>query len=196
MRLPHLGFCLVLLSAMLFSSVSFSQAKIGPSVGVMALFGTGKMGNSTDVLERSMLHTPVALFAGFNMKKFRLGINYEYNMVGQTDDPSALGNQNIGGKGSSAGLRLDFYDGKQSFGLIYRAMDKYTLDKPTLAGNVSEYEGKMGYSLQYYRQMKKKLGFVIDYTSSEMKSSAANSDDIKWTRISVGIVLTNFANSK
>lgn len=192
MRLPQLSCVLVILLATLYSSVSFAQAKVSASVGAMVMMGSGKMGNSTDVLNRSMLYTPVALFAGFNMKKFRLGLNYEYSVVGQTDDPSTLGNQNIGGKGSSAGLRLGFYDGKQAFDLIYRAMDKYTLDKPTLAGNVAEYDGKMGFSIQYYRQLKKKFGFVIDYTSSEMKSSAANSDDIKWDRISIGIVLSNF----
>lgn len=192
MRLPQLSCAFILLVTLFYSSISFSQAKVGPSVGAMALIGSGKMGNTTDVLSLNMIHTPIALFGGFNMKKFRLGLNYEYNMVGQTDDPSALGNQNIGGKGSSAGVRMGFYNGKHSVDLIYRVMDKYTLDKPTLAGNVAEYEGKMGFSVQYYRQIKKKFGFVIDYTSSEMKSSEANSDDIKWDRISLGVVFSNF----
>jgi hypothetical protein len=189
---------LVLILTTLLSSVSFAArssggSKIGPSVGAMVLFGTGKMGNSTDVLERSMIYTPVAIFAGFNFSKFRLGLNYEYNLVGQSDDPASYNNQNIGGKGSSVGVRFDYYDGKQSFGVVYRALDKYTLDKPTVASTVSDYDGKTGFSVQYYRQLKNKIGFVIDYTSSEMKSNAANSDDIKWNRVSLGLVLTNFS---
>lgn len=184
------GFIFILIFISAFSSISLGQAK--GSVGAMMLFGTGKMGNTTDVLSRSMIYTPVALFAGYNIKKFRLGINYEYNLVGQSEDPASLGNQNIGGKGSSMGLRFDFYDGKQSAGLVYHLSEKYTLDKPTIAGNTAEYEGKMGFSLQYYRQFKNKIGFVLDYTSADMKSPTANSDDIKWDRIGLGLVFSNF----
>jgi hypothetical protein len=168
---------------------------VGPSIGATLLFGTGKMGNSTDVLERSMIYTPVSLFAGFNIRKIRLALNYEYNLVGQSDDPASYGNQNIGGKGSSIGARIGYYDGKNSFDVIYRASEKYTLDKPTLAGTVADYDGKGGFSIQFYRQLKKRVGFVIDYTSMDMKSNGANSDDIKWNRIGIGLVLTNFASS-
>ncbi len=193
MELRQLNIFLVLILTTFISSVSFSQTKPSPSVGAMVLFGSGKMGNSTDVIERSMVFTPIALFAGFNIRKFRLGLNYEYNMAGQSDDPVALGNQNIGGKGSAMGLRLEFYDGKQAFGAVYRLSEKFTLDKPTLSGAVSEYEGKSGFSLQYYRQIKSKIGFVLDYTNSEMKSSTANSGDIKWNRVGLGLVFTNFS---
>lgn len=172
-----------------------SNAKIGPSIGAMVLFGTGKMGNTTDVLERSMIYTPVSLFVGFYLKKIRLALNYEYNLVGQSDDPASYSNQNIGGKGSSIGARIGYYDGKNAFDVIYRASEKYTLDKPTLAGTVADYDGKSGYTIQFYRQIKKRVGFVIDYTSMDMKSNGANSDDIKWNRIGIGLVLTNFANS-
>ena len=162
----------------------------------MMLFGSGKMGNDSDVLSRSMIYTPVALFAGFNIKKFRLGINYEYNLVGQSDDPAQFGNQNLGGKGSAMGLRFEYYNGKTAAGLIYRLSEKYTLDKPTLSGGVSEYEGKSGFGFQFYRQIKKKIGIVLDYSMGEMKSSAGNSNDIKWDRIGIGLVFTNFAASR
>lgn len=189
-------FCLALTA---YSSVSFSASsggsKVGPSVGAMVLFGSGKMGNDTDVKSRGMIYTPVALFGGFNIRSLRIGINYEYNLVGQSDDPASFSNQNMGGKGSSMGLRLDYYNGKSSLGLIYHLSDKYTLDKPTLAGGVSEYEGKSGFGIQYYRQLKKKIGIVLDYSMGEMKSSAGNSNDIKWGRIGIGLVFSNFASS-
>ena len=96
------GLLLLILIAS-FSSVSFSagskssgDSKVGPSVGAMMLFGTGKMGNDTDVLSRSMVYTPVILFAGFNLKSFRIGINYEYDLLCQSDDPAQFSNQNIG----------------------------------------------------------------------------------------------------
>lgn len=186
-------FFFVLTSTILFSVPTMAASKVKPSVGAMMLFGSGKMGNDTDVLQRSMLHTPIAIFAGFNIKNYRIGLNYEYNLVGQSDDPASFSNQNIGGKASSAGLRLDYYNGKTSFGLIYHVSDKFTLDKPTLAGAVSEYEGKSGFSLQFYRHIKKRFGIVVDYSMGEYKSTAANSDDLKWDRASLGLVFSNFA---
>jgi hypothetical protein len=177
-----------------FSDASFAASKIGPTVGAMMLFGSGKMGNDSDALSRSMIYTPVALFGGFNIKNYRIGINYEYNMVGQSDDPASFSNQNLGGKGSSAGLRLEYYNGKTAFGLIYHLSDKYTVDKPTVSGQTSEYEGKSGFGIQYYRQIKKKVGIVLDYSMGEMKSTAEipNTNDIKWDRMSIGLVFTNF----
>jgi hypothetical protein len=165
-----------------------------PTIGAMMLMGSGQMGNDTDVLKRNMLYTPLAVFAGVNYKKFRFAINYEYNVVGQTDDPASFSNQNIGGKGSAAGLRLEFYDGKQAFGLIYRASEKYTLDKATLAGTVSEYDGKGGFGIQYYRQLKNRIGIVVDYSMGTLNSAAGNSDDLTWNRASLGLVFTNFSS--
>ena len=167
-------------------------AKVAPSVGAAVMFGQGKMGNDTDVLSRSMLYTPVSVFAGFNIRKYRLGLNYEYNMVGQSDDPANFSNQNIGGKSSAPGLRLEWYDGKTAFGLVYRMNEKYTLDKPTISGAVSEYESKNAFSIQFSRQIKNKIGIVLDYSMGEMKSSAGNSDDIKWDRAAIGIVFSNY----
>ena len=179
----------ILLSVLLSGAV-YAQSKV--SAGAMLLFGTGKMGNSTDVLDRSMVYTPIALFAGYNIKKFRLGINYEYNLAGQSEDPANLGNQNVGGKGTAMGLRFDFYDGKQSAGLVYHLSEKYTLDKPTILGTTADYDGKSGFSFQYYRRLRKKVGIVLDYTMVELKSSAGNTADIKFDRIGLGIVFTNF----
>lgn len=186
-----------------FSSTAFAQrrssgggTKVKPSIGAMMLFGSGQMGNDTDVLSRSMLYTPVAIFAGFNIRKFRLGINYEYNLVGQSDDPASFSNQNIGGKGSAAGLRLGFYNGITSVDLIYRASEKYTLDKATLAGTTSEYEGSSGYGIQYYRRLKNRIGIVVDYSMGTYKSVGSNSDDLNWNRASLGLVFTNFSSGR
>jgi hypothetical protein len=170
-----------------------SSSSPGPSIGAMVLFGQGKMGNATDVLKRSMIHTPVAVFAGFNIKKFRLGLNYEYNLVGQSDDPANFSNQNIGGKANAPGVRFDYYNGKTAAGFVYRMSEKYTLDKPTINGLVSEYESKNGFSFQFYTQLRQRLGLVLDYSMGELKSSTGNSDDIKWDRFGVGFVFSNFA---
>lgn len=192
-RLSHIFIFLV--SVFALNSESFAaRGDFGkPTIGAMMLMGTGQMGNDTDVLKRNMLSTPLAVFAGINYKKFRFGINYEYNVVGQTDDPASFGNQNIGGKGSAAGIRLEFYNGKHAFGMIYRASEKYTLDKATLAGTVSEYDGKGGFGIQYYRQIKNRIGIVVDYSMGTLNSAAGNSDDLTWNRTSLGLVFTNFA---
>lgn len=203
MRFNFLVLFFIFFNIILTSSESFAQlfgrrgsgAKVGPSIGAMVLFANGKTGNTTDVLERSMIHTPIAIFAGFNLKKIRLGINYEYDLIGQSDDPASFANQNLGGKNTSAGLRVDYYNGKTAFGVVYRLSDKYTLDKATASGATSEYDGKSGLSLQFYTQIKKKFGIVVDYSMGEFKSATGNSDDIKWNRIGLGLVFSNFAGS-
>lgn len=186
MILKQLVFTLVFL----FYSTVFAQAKA--TAGAMILFGSGSMGNST-VLSRSMAYTPVILFAGYNIKKFRIGFNYEYNLVGQTADPADFNNENLGGSGSAMGLRLEFYDGKQAAGLIYRLSEKYVLTKPTASGATADYEGTSGFGFQYYRRIKNKFGVVLDFTSGTMKSPAGNTADIQWNRVALGLVFTNFA---
>ncbi|OFZ31481.1 MAG: hypothetical protein A2622_02540 [Bdellovibrionales bacterium RIFCSPHIGHO2_01_FULL_40_29] len=196
----QLKFLLLFIFALSFSQITWAQRGQSSkrfTAGAMILVGQGQMGNGTDVPDRAMMHTPVALFAGFNMKKFRLGINYEYNLAGQTADPASVSNQNLSGKGAAMGVRAEFYDGKQSFGLIYRLSNTYTLDKPTLAGVSSTYKAAGGFSVQYYRQIKKRFGFVVDYTTEAFTESVpAPSENIKWSRISLGIVFTNFAALK
>lgn len=193
-RLGKYFLLLVIFFGLNSESLAASGGNFGkPTIGAMMLIGSGQMGNDTDVLKRNMLYTPLAVFAGVNYKKFRFAVNYEYNMVGQSDDPASFSNQNIGGKGSAAGLRLEFYDGKQAFGVIYRASEKYTLDKATLAGTVSEYDGKGGFGVQYYRQLKNRIGIVVDYSMGTLNSAAGNSDDLTWNRASLGLVFTNFA---
>lgn len=191
MESVKMSFIYIFLLISSITSVSIAQSKA--TVGAMMLFGTGNMGNTTDVVSRAMTYTPIALFGGYNFNKFRLGLNYEYNLAGQTADPASVGNQNVGGKGSVMGIRFDYYDGAQSIGLVYHLSEKYTLDKPTILGTPSAYDGKMGYGFQYYRQFRNKVGIVFDYTTSDMKSATANSNDINWSRISLGLVFTNFS---
>lgn len=184
----HLIFCIAIA---FISTKSFAQKRF--SGGAMLFLGPGSMGNSTDVASRSMMYTPIALFGGFNMKKFRLGFNYEYNLAGQTADPADVGNQNIGGKGSGMGLRLEYYDGIQSIGVITKLSETYTLDKPTLLGDTASYTGVSGMNLQYYRRFRNNIGFVFDYAIGELKSDKTLTDNIKYDRIGIGLVFTSFS---
>jgi len=76
---------------------------------------------------------------------------------------------------------------------VYRASTSYTLEKQTAAGVSATYKGS-GFSIQYTRQIKKRFGFVIDYTTETFNDSLA-SGNIKWDRIGLGIVFSNFAGS-
>ena len=161
------------------------------SAGAMLMAGKGKMGNGlADAPNRDMTYIPVGLFAGVNFKKFRLGLNYEYMMSSQTTNPTEVANTNVSGTGTSIGARLEYYDGKQSIGAVYRAATTYTLEKQTVAGVSATYKGS-GFSVQYTRQIKNKFGFVIDYTSETFNESLATAP-IKWDRIAIGIVFSNF----
>ena len=172
------------------------------SAGVYGLFGTGKMGNGDSnapgyAMNRDMLYTPIGLFAGINFKKFRLGLNYEYMMVGQQTEPAEVANTNMSGTGAAIGLRLDYYDGKNAFGTVVRVSDTYKLDKTTFAGESAEYKagaGK-GFSIQYMRRIKNKIGIIVDYTTGEFDESLTT-DPVKWNRMGLGVVFSNFAGGK
>lgn len=162
------------------------------SAGAMILAGKGKMGNGTaDAPERDLIFFPLGLFAGVNYKKFRLGLNYEYMMTNQTTDPIDVGNTNTSGAGNSFGTRLEYYDGKQSIGVVYRASTTYNLEKKTISGQSSTYKGS-GFSFQFTRQIKNKFGFVIDYTMETFNDSLS-SGNIKYDRIGFGIIFSNFS---
>lgn len=164
------------------------------SAGAMLMAGKGKMGNGlADAPERDMTYIPVGLFAGVNFKKFRVGLNYEYMMSSQNTDPVEVANTNTSGTGNSIGLRLEYYDGKNAIGAVYHASTTYTLEKQTAAGVSATYKGT-GISVQYMRQIKNRFGFVIDYTTGEFTDSLA-SGNIKWDRIGLGIVFSNFAGT-
>ncbi|MBC7420512.1 MAG: hypothetical protein H7328_07255 [Bdellovibrio sp.] len=185
----------------LSTTESFAQKHSGGgsnpkfSIGATVEAGQGKMGNGVDVPDRAMIYTGASVFFGYNIfRKLRLGVNYDYYMAGQSVDPAEVNGQNISGKGSSPGIRIDYYDGKQSFGAIYRLSDTFTLDKATLQGSTAVYKSKSGFQIQYYRQIKKRFGFVIDYTTETFDDSLTNS--VKWDRVGLGIVLTNFTSSK
>jgi len=185
-----------------FSTLSFAQRGRGSSggpkfsVGVMALVGQGKMGNGLtgngNAPDRDMLFTPVGLFLGYNFKKFRLGLNYEYMIGGQTTEPAEVGDTNLSGTGTAPGIRLEYYDGKNAFGAVYRLSSEYKLDKQTFAGTAATYKGSGGFSIQYMRQIKNKLGIVVDYTTEEY-SESLTTGNVKWNRVGLGIVFSNFA---
>lgn len=191
---------LILLS---FSSLSLAQrgksSGGGPkfSIGLYGMLGQGKMGNGLEgdgnAPDRDMIHTPLGVFLGFNIKKFRLGLNYEYMLIGQTTEPAEVGGTNISGSGGVPGVRLEYYDGKNAFGLVYRLSTEYKLDKATRQGDPSIYKGS-GFSVQYIRQIKNKLGILIDYTTEEYKESLTTGN-VKMNRIGLGVVFSNFASS-
>lgn len=193
-KLHYLVTILFVLSC-LVTTEAFAQSQPGRfSAGAMLMAGKGKMGNGlADAPDRDMTYIPVGLFAGVNFKKFRLGLNYEYMMSSQNTDPVEVANTNTSGTGNSIGLRLEYYDGKNAFGAVYHASTTYTLEKQTAAGVSATYKGT-GFSVQYMRQIKNRFGFVIDYTTGEFTDSLA-SGNIKWDRIGLGIVFSNFAGT-
>ncbi len=196
-----LGFSLVMAAVSILTiEESFAQrgrrGGTGLSYGVNAMVGQGKMGNGLDnAPDRDMMFIPVSFFAGYNIRWFRLGLNYEYMMGNQTTDPVEVANTNTTGSGSSMGIRLEYYDMKQSFGAVYRMSTNYNLEKQTLAGTTATYKATSGFSIQYMRQIRNNWGFIVDYTTEEFTESLSNGN-IKWNRIGLGIVFSNFAPSR
>jgi hypothetical protein len=195
-KLSYFGPFLFILMSLITTTEAFAQSGSGGrfSAGAMLMAGQGKMGNGlADAPDRDMTFIPVGLFAGVNFKKFRLGLNYEYAMASQSTEPAEVANTNVSGTGSSIGARFEYYSGVTAFGLVYHASADYTLEKQTFAGSSVTYKGT-GFSIQYMRQIKKKFGVVVDYSTGEFTESLA-SGNVKWNRIGLGVVFSNFTGS-
>jgi hypothetical protein len=188
---------LVLLMAGLFIAIDVkAQTKVPRlSIGIMAMMGYGKMGNgltgSQNAVDRDMIHTPLGIFMGLSIKRVRIGLNYEFSVVGQSTNPASVENTNISGNATAPGARLDYYDGKNTFGVVYRPSSEFKLDKVTFAGDTATYKKGSGFSVQYMRQIKKRMGFIFDYTTEEYKDSLPMGN-VKFNRFALGVVFANF----
>ncbi len=172
---------------------SSSSTKTNPySAGFIVTGGQGSMGNGLiDAENRDMNHMPVQIFFGFRFSKFRFALNAEYSKVSQSTDPLEVDNTNIAGTGLAVGPRLDYYDGKQSFGVFYRASDSYRLDRPDINNEQREYKSTNGIGVQYTRRISGRLGIAIDYTK-ETFTESLDTKNINWDRISIGLIYSNF----
>lgn len=145
--------------------------------------------------DRTMQYFPIAAFVGYNVKKLRLGLNYEYVIVNQTTSPSEVNFTNLTGKESNVGLRVEYYSGKYGFGLILKPSTNYTLTKTTGNGLSSAYSSKLGYGVQFTAQLRKEIGLVFDYSAATYDESLSDAD-VTMNRISLGLILSNFKGGK
>lgn len=162
------------------------------SAGFSLIGAQGTMGNGlADAPDRDLYFYPVQLFVGVRMGKIRLSAVAEYMQGSQITNASEVANTNVTGTGVSFGPRLDYYDGVQSFGVFYRASDTYQLEKPDINNDSQSYKATSGYTVQYTRRLKGRLGFVLDYTQEEF-SESLDTGPVKWSRTGFGLIYSNF----
>lgn len=162
------------------------------SAGFSIIGAQGTMGNGlADAPDRDLYFYPAQLFVGVRMGKIRLSAVAEYMQGSQTTDAIEVANTNVTGTGVSFGPRLDYYDGVQSFGVFYRASDTYQLEKPDINNDSQAYKATAGYTVQYTRRLKGRLGFVLDYTQEEF-SESLDTGPVKWSRTGFGLIYSNF----
>lgn len=162
------------------------------TTGFAVLGGQGKMGNGLDdAPDRDLYFMPVQFFMGLRLGKFRLCAAGEYMQASQITDALEVANTNLSGTGIAYGPRLDYYDGKQSFGVFYRAKDSYKLEKPDINENSHEYTASGGYTIQYTRRLIGRLGVVLDYSQEEFTESL-DTKNVKWNRTAIGLIISNF----
>lgn len=162
------------------------------------MFGSGQMGNGDiDHLapKRTMEYFPIGAFAGYNFKSLRLGLNYEYVIVNQTTSPSEVNFTNLSGKESNVGLRVEYFNGKYSFGAILKPVNDYKLTKTTGNGLSSAYKAKLGYGIQATVQLRKEIGLVFDFSSTTYDESLSDANVVS-NRVSLGLMLSNFKGGK
>lgn len=166
------------------------------SAGFSLIGSQGTMGNGLeDAPDRDMYFYPLQLFVGVRMGKIRLSAVAEYMQSSQITLAEEVGNTNVTGSGVAFGPRLDYYDGKQSFGVIYRTSHTYQLEKPDINNAMQAYKANNGYTIQYTRQLKGRLGFVLDYTQEEF-SESLDTAPVKWNRAGFGLIYSNFDSAK
>lgn len=162
------------------------------SAGFSVIGAQGKMGNGlTDAPDRDMYFYPVQVFLGVRIAKFRLSVAAEYMQGSQITMAAEVSNTNVTGSSVAYGPRLDYYDGIQSFGVFYRSSDSYRLEKPDINDAMQEYKATSGYTIQYSRRLKGRLGFVLDYTQEEF-SESLSTGPVKWNRTGFGLIYSNF----
>ena len=160
--------------------------------GISILGGEGQMGNGADdAPSRDMQYTTIQGFAGFRVSYFRFSIATEFMKAAQVDDADEFSNTNIGGYSFGYGPKIDFYDGRYSIGFIYRAKNTYYLDKKDINGDKQPYEANSGFNFQVSRRITPKYGIIIDYAQETFNDSLP-SRNIKWNRISIGLIISNF----
>jgi len=159
--------------------------------GFLGLFGQGKMGNAkTYSLYRNMDFTTYQVFLGFRISNYRFSAVGEYAYVAQKTDVEVVSNTNLSGQSLAYGPKIEYYDGRESIGLIYRLDSRFNLRRLDVNNNKQFYSSKTGFNIQYTRRLKNNLGIVIDYTREEYERSLP--EPVKWDRLSIGFVISNF----
>ncbi len=162
------------------------------SAGFSLVGAQGSMGNGLDdAPDRDLYMYPVQLFLGVRMGPIRLSAMAEYMLTSQITKAEEVNNTNVTGSGIAFGPRLDYYDGVQSFGVFYRTSDTYRLEKPDINAATQEYKASSGFTVQYTRRLKGRLGFVLDY-SQETFTQSLDTEPVKWNRTGFGLIFSNF----
>ena len=162
------------------------------------MIGQGKMGNgdlNNISPQASVQYIPFGIFLGFSYKKFRLGYDYEYVYANQTTSPSEVNYTNTSGQEQSSGIRLDYYNGQLSVGVIYKSDQNFKLTQKTGNGLSSEYKSNNSYAFQVMYHLRKRVGVILDYSQCEYNESLPDAN-VKSNRLSIGLVLSNFKVAK
>lgn len=165
------------------------------SAGFSLIGAQGTMGNGlADAPDRDLYFYPVQLFVGARMGPIRLSAVAEYMRGSQITLAPEVADTNVTGSGVAFGPRLDYYNGVQSFGVFYRASDTYSLEKPDINAANQKYKSTSGYTIQYTRRIKGRLGFALDY-SQETFTESLDTGNVKWSRTGFGLIYSNFDQS-
>lgn len=172
------------------SSSLSQQFGWGLNYGTYFLYGSGKMSNGNEVVDRSMEFNNLGIFLDVTYNSWGLGYGYEYGQVAQKQSAAELNNTNISGYSANSSFRLSYSGSKYILSLNYKLSDKYSLaNKNSLNQNV-EYNLKSGYGAQLYYKLYKNFGVVLDYSNSTFKYESY-SNDISQDRLGFGISYFN-----
>lgn len=128
-------------------------------------------------------------FSGFSFKGKPTA--YKSNNKIMSAGFSIIGAQGTMGNGLDDAPDRDMYFYPVQLFVGVRMSDSYRLEKPDINDNLQAYKATAGYTAQYTRRLRGRLGFVLDYSQEEF-SESLDTGPVKWTRTGFGLIFSNF----
>ncbi len=137
------------LTAGTLCAMSLSCPSALAGVGLLAGvdFGLGKASTATTLASRSMNELDVRVMPSWQFGWASLGVMGQYQIVGQTTEPSAVSDTNLRGKGYLVGPGASIALGPILVQSSYEVIGKYSVANADASGNLTSYTNPKGFTL-------------------------------------------------
>jgi len=165
----------------------------GLKAGADAFVGT--VGNASDSIKsRSINGVGIYAMPGYEFSQFLAGAIFEYSFIGQSTEPSAVGDTNLRGSGYLVGAAFAYTDGMIHALVSYDMYGVYTLTNKTGIGQTSAYTKPAGLRLNLGYRLNPMFSVDAFYSDASYSDSSLDgvgtdisSDKLKIVRYGAGL---------